>query len=475
MAINPEDFMSTQTGGEGETIQASPDSPQLASQFEANITPQPQPQVEQQLAAPSAPVVETATASLAPREMPSVQSDVMEQSQVKLSPEAMASSQFANLGLVNVDVPTVDDLVPQQEQVQAEAEQTVITARSAKEAKALRDKGYMPMLNGQAISNQDVSIDSQFIGRPYLEMQKQEAPVQTAEATYTSSVPSASGLSEINPTQYQVEQDAFLKTLPQESLIAPDEANIQENIISDKPSASGLYEINPYRKLLQRLPSAEIENQKVNEEYKDSNLKLDIDNQVKIEGVGEDLLTKELGPKEGIIYRLPKNNFNYKVVGGEWYKDTTGKGNWTKLKGNTLAKRTKFLNENAVFYKHDGTHKEQYPIYKVPGNDSKYQNRGGIWYRDVNGKGNFVKLTQGDVKKRSEYLDKVAIVVSSNAAQKAISIIEPTFGELRTENTDAIITGGGDPVKADGVSFKTLTSLIKIRFTLLVSSSVVYI
>lgn len=455
MAINPEDFMSTQTGGEGETIQASPDSPQLASQFEANITPQPQPQVEQQLAAPSAPVVETATASLAPREMPSVQSDVMEQTQAKLSPEAMALSQFANLGLVDVDVPTVDDLVPQQEQVQAEAEQTVITARSAKEAKALRDKGYMPMLNGQAISNQDMSIDSQFIGRPYLEMQKQEAPVQTAESTYTSSIPSVSGLSEINPTQYQVEQDAFLKTLPQESLIAPADANVQENIISDKPSASGIYEINPAQ--VDNF-SAEIENQKVNEEYKDSNLKLDIDNQVKIDGVGEDLLTKELGPKEGIIYRLPKNNFNYKVVGGEWYKDTTGKGNWTKLKGDTLAKRTKFLNENAVFYKHDGTHKEQYPIYKVPGNDSKYQNRGGIWYRDVNGKGNFVKLTQGDVKKRSEYLDKVAIVVSSNAAQKAISIIEPTFGELRTENTDAIITGGGDPVKADGVSFKTLTS-----------------
>jgi hypothetical protein len=453
MAINPEDFMSTQTGGEGETIQASPASPQLASQFEANITPQPQPQVEQQLAAPSAPVVEKATASLAPREMPSVQSDVMEQTQAKLSPEAMASSQFANLGLVDVDVPTVDDLVPQQEQVQAEAEQTVITARSAKEAKALRDKGYMPMLNGQAISGQDVSIDSQFIASPYLEMQKQEAPAQAAESTYIAT-PSSSGLNEINPNQYQVEQDAFLKTLPQESLIAPDEVNVQQNIISDKPSTSGLYEINPAQ--VDNF-SAEIENQKVNEEYKDSNLKLDADNQVKLEGVGDDLLTKEMGAKEGIIYRVPKNNFNYKVVGGAWYKDSTGKGDWKKIDKN-VENRTKFLNENAVFYKHDGSYKEQYPIYKVPGNDSKYQNRGGIWYRDVNGKGNFVKLTQGDVKKRSEYLDKVAVVVSSNATQKAISIIEPTFGELRTENTDAIITGGGDPVKADGVSFKTLTS-----------------
>lgn len=371
MAINPEDFMSTQTGGEGETIQASPASPQLASQFEANITPQPQPQVEQQLAAPSAPVVETATASLAPREMPSVQSDVMEQTQVKLSPEAMASSQFANLGLVDVDVPTVDDLVPQQEQVQAEAEQTVITARSAKEAKALRDKGYTPMLNGQAISGQDVSIDSQFIASPYLEMQKQEAPAQAAESTYIAT-PSSSGLNEINPNQYQVEQDAFLKTLPQESLIAPDEANVQQNIISDKPSTSGLYEINPAQ--VDNF-SAEIENQKVNEEYKDSNLKLDIDNQVKLEGVGDDLLTKEMGAKEGIIYRVPKNNFNYKVVGGAWYKDSTGKGDWKKI-DKDVENRTKFLNENAVFYKHDGSYKEQYPIYKVPGNDSKYQNRG---------------------------------------------------------------------------------------------------
>jgi hypothetical protein len=42
MAINPKDFMSTQTGGEGDTIQAEIQTP-TPDQFKANIAPIPAP------------------------------------------------------------------------------------------------------------------------------------------------------------------------------------------------------------------------------------------------------------------------------------------------------------------------------------------------------------------------------------------------------------------------------------------------
>jgi hypothetical protein len=104
---------------------------------------------------------------------------------------------------------------------------------------------------------------------------------------------------------------------------------------------------------------------------------------------------------------------------------------------------------------------DMYPTYKLPETGVMYQKRGDKWYKDTGG-GNFVPLTKGDVKERSEYLNRNAVPVSdlgtgTKNVQKAAAGVQERFGNLRNTNIDNILTSGGDPTVTDGMSFRQLT------------------
>ena len=375
------DFMDTQTGGEGQTLQMSPSSSQLPSDFEVNIPPV-------SAEAPSAPQPQPVNSVEAPITTKEVINEAVDNQIAQSIDNSVAETTVDDnpLGLTAVDVPTYDSLFP-------------------------------------AISPKET---------PIIESDESLVLTQKEEANSTST-----GL-----PIYKQSVDSMLNIQP--SIPESDVENLTPSYSMKTSTGLPMYDLNQEKKE---------EIKKVNTEYKDSPVSISPDNKVKLAPV-----SKGDPIKQGVIYRLPGGDDNYKFESDGWYKDTNGKGSWIKLADNKkLETRTKFLNENAVYFK---TVKPSGPsadvIYNVPGSAVKYKRANNKWLRETEN-GTYKEISQGDVAKRTAYLNKVAKPVSSTVVNKANALVAPRMGELRVEDENKLLTGGGDAVVADGVSFKSLT------------------
>lgn len=372
------DFMSTQVGGEGETLQMIPQSPQLPQEFSANITPA-QP-TEEVVAQPTAPIEAKPTASIT-----SAESNVVDQAVEESTVDAIdeTASIESSLGLSTIDIPTYDSLIP---------------AEDKKEF---------------------VAVDSDIYDEP-----ETVAPVQ---------LKTVDGLMIAGPGQT--------------SNIIPVIEQPSENINTVIPD----YGFKTVDGLMIRNPNDVVKEEikKVNTEYKDSNVSVSDDNKVKI------VPKKDGNPiKEGVIYRLPGKEGDYQFIGGAWHRDIDGKGNWTALSTGDVAKRSEYLNKNAVYFKTAAPKKDDV-IYKVPGSDTKYKKSKSGWLKDL-GNGTYSPLKEGDVAKRNAYLDKVATPVSSSVVNKANALVTPYMGNLRDVDQKSTVSGG-DPVVSGSIDFRSLT------------------
>lgn len=375
------DFMSTQTGGEGQTLQMSPSSSQLPSDFEVNIPPV-------NVEAPSAPQPQSINSIEAPITKKEVINEVVDNQISQSIDNSVAETTVDEnpLGLTAVDVPTYDSLFP---------------AIAPKES---------PILESEQASM----------------LAKEEEVISTS-----------TGL-----PMYKQNIDSMLNIQP--SIPESETENLTPNYSMKTSTGIPMYDLNQENK---------VKIEKTNLEYKGTEASISPDNKVKLAPV-----SKGDPIKQGVVYRLPGGDDNYKFESDGWYKDANGKGSWIKLADNKqLEKRTKFLNENAVYFK---TVKPNSPgseaIYNIPGSAVKYKRVNNKWLRETEN-GTYKEISQGDVAKRTAYLNKVAKPVSSTVMDKASALVVPSMGELRVEDENKLLTGGGDAVVADGASFQSLT------------------
>jgi hypothetical protein len=380
-SIAMKDFMSTQTGGEGQTLQMSPSSSQLPSDFEVNIPPV-------NVEAPSAPQPQPINSVEAPITKKEVINEVVDNQIAQSIDNSVAETTVDDnpLGLTAVDVPTYDSLFP------------AITPKES----------------------------------PILESEQSSMLAKEEEVLSTSTgIP-----------MYKQNIDSMLNIQP--SIPESETENLTPNYSMKTSTGIPMYDLNQENR---------VQIEKTNLEYKGTEASISPDNKVKLAPV-----SKGDPIKQGVVYRLPGGDDNYKFESDGWYKDANGKGSWIKLADNKqLEKRTKFLNENAVYFK---TVKPNSPgseaIYNIPGSAVKYKRVNNKWLRETEN-GTYKEISQGDVAKRTAYLNKVAKPVSSTVMDKASALVVPSMGELRVEDENKLLTGGGDAVVADGASFQSLT------------------
>lgn len=273
-------------------------------------------------------------------------------------------------------------------------------------------------------------------------MTSEEMPVQEVSELYESKEPT------------QLSDGISIATFPSEPVKAsePSLFDLSEDVLAQegaskvKSLSDGISVFNPDAEKQQQAAET-------NKEYAGTGIQVGDDGKIKKSDNGGKKEAKNIfgiEPKPDGIYKYPGVDYALKKEGGKWYRDTNGDGKFeTVIDG---AQRLKLIEKRAYQEEKEGAKGDG--TYVMPNNPGfVYKKEDGKWSVDFEGNGNFIDLTKGDVKKRVENLEKNAEPLKSKKLDKVDEVLSGRVGNLTDFNMNTPLTGKGDPVISEGMSF----------------------
>jgi hypothetical protein len=202
-------------------------------------------------------------------------------------------------------------------------------------------------------------------------------------------------------------------------------------------------------------PNAESENKlsETNKEYSGTGIQVGDDGKIKKVDTGGKKEAKNIfgiEPKPDGIYKYPGVDYFLKKEGGKWYRDTNGDGKFALVTDGV--QRLKLIEKQAYQEEKEGAKGDG--TYVLPDNPNVvYKKEADKWSVDFEGNGDFINITKGDVKKRVENLEKNAEPLKTKKLDKVDEVLSGRVGNLTDFNMNTPLTGKGDPVISEGMSF----------------------
>lgn len=426
--------MSTQTGGVGETIQIQPSAEQTPEQFDVNIKA-PIPDSEQVVETPTAPV--TPEPTLPPYK---VEGEVVPPSVTREQPEVQVDTQQS---------------VFNKDRVQFQA----------------NDEADMPDLSEFTINGVPQARSYAAIPDPE---KKEEDKVVVPEPEIDLSEFTINGAPQSNVLKEKESNATLKKQYANKKVEIKDDGTVSLN---PKPTSGELpNDIYTYS----GRPGVKYKRKSATEWYIDAK---NDGNFVPIKGekakeraavleknavksVGKQL-SKSEGTIESTFGNLGKFDKNQYLTADGDVVVTQGLDFGKLTKSNVPTKADRLTNSGQVNFNYDPNYanasKEARVIldakdkklpdgyYVYPDNGEVYQKKGGIFYKDVSGKGtNFVRLEKGDVEERERMLEARAVPALGALVASNIRNVKTTGNLIRTgQYTGKLITGIAPENKVD--------------------------
>lgn len=449
MAIGSKDFMSTQTGGEGETIQSRIEVPS-PEQFTANIAPQTQQQQT------TAPIVEQPNVTA---EQPAPEA-IEQQTQIQETPILSEQEKiYSDLGLIPIEIEIPEEVVKEEEVGvfnEPKDEPTIIEENlpeftpdgiivaSASDLEIPKNQSA-PIVDPQATIESDIAaLDEPDVtpdGIPVFNFAKEEEEKRkTVETKYEGiSVGPKGNVSVKKPATeepkqeyptyklpnsdalYQKRGDKWFKNAGDGKFVPLTKGNVKQRSEYLDNNAVPVSELGTGTKNVQKTQAAL--NQRV------GNLR-NANNESIITAGGDPVVT------EGLSFNaLTRGNIGDKNE--RYNQDGTLNFNYQPNTANIPREAAAIIDYKG---KDDG-------IYKYPDNNNSYKKENGKWYIKPKGSKEYMPIEKGNVAERIHNLETKAILVPK--VKNAVSIaaaeskiydpltFDPTYKLVKEMNKDA--------------------------------------